>query len=717
MLEEPSGSREMSNALADPLTGGKILAELKPPAETEGDYPRLSEGDDAVDPWLDLDLSDGPVFIYDPDGICRGASGVGERHLGQDANQIVGSSIFELSHGRPSAVPKAWRRLTDSKEPASCISEVTVDGERHRVQTSLFPVMDASGQVRSVVSMERPLVGREALRRENRTQGAELALVRETASIISSSLDMGEVYWRLASELRKLVDFDAMSVTLLDETSTKVIRAYTAGLDPESLHSRPEWPLEDTEDRWVVEDGASVVERDLSRLGALRFAEDETLLRSGFRSGIRVPLVTKSRVIGVLALWSCEPETYGPREQRVLEGVAALMAPAIENARLKEEFQRTLDTLRSTQDQMVRMERLRAMGELASGVAHDFNNSLAAILGRTQLLMSQITSETHLRSLSLIERAARDSAQVVRRILDFARFDTDTDFSDVDVNRLVEDVVELTRHKWLDEAQSKGRTIEIRTRRGDVPPALGSYAELSEVLANLVINACEAISGNGVIELSAEGSQDRVQILVSDTGCGMSAEVAQKVFEPFYTTKGSSGTGLGLSVAFGIISRHNGTIDVESQEGVGTTVRLSLPIAPVAETRVEMGTCRTAAAIAASILVIEDQPLIRETMADILALEGHRVTLACDGEEGIALFEDGEYDIVCTDLGMPGLSGWEVVRAIKQRRHDVPVIMVTGWGVTIDQSQMEREGVEAVIAKPFDMEEVLGIVRNLMQDR
>ena len=538
----------------------------------------------------------------------------------------------------------------------------------------------------------------------------ELELTDEAVRTIASSLHFEEVYPAFASQVGKLVDFDRMTLVPNDPDTGEPLRAEVAGLDI----ALGEAPLEDAGPGGTAEPAESEIEPDLAASSA-RSLEDARLLQAGLRSGIRVPLMADGSAVGVLTLWSRLPESYGPRERRLLERLASGIAPAVANALLYRKAQRALEAESSTQEQMVRVERLRAMGELASGVAHDFNNSLAAILGRAQLLIIQVPDDLHLRSLRLIEKAALDSAQVVRRILDFARLDTEDRSASVDVAELLEDVVELTRHKWSDEALSSGRIIEVSAQPGDTLPVLGNYAGLREVLTNLVINACEAIPGDGAIDIGARAVGDRVQISVSDSGVGMSPEVIERVFEPFFTTKGSSGTGLGLSVAYGVISRHNGTIEVESEIGVGTTVRVSLPVAPISEktqpvpAQVEIGARATA-----SVLVIEDEPLIRETMADVLALEGYKVTLAADGEEGISLFRKGAYDIVFTDLGMPGLSGWDVARAIKRKQKDVPVVMVTGWGVAIDPSEIEGNGVDGILPKPFDIDSVLAIVSQLV---
>ena len=344
---------------------------------------------------------------------------------------------------------------------------------------------------------------------------------------------------------------------------------------------------------------------------------------------------------------------------------------------------------------LVRVEGRRAMGEVASEVAHDFNNAVAAILALTQFLMAQITNEDHLRSLRLIDRAVRDSAKIVKRVPDFAKLDTRTAFDGVDVNQLVESVLRLTGHRSL---------------------VWGSHAELCEVLTSVVINACEAIEASGEVGIAAEASQD--QIAVSDTGRGTAPETARRAFEPLSTPEGVLGAGLGLSVAFGIISRHNGMMELESEQGVGTTVRIWLPVAPVAEPLATVdGRGPVPSEHGASVLVIDDDPLIRKTMADLLALDGHEATLAADGEEGISLFESGEYDVVFTDLAMPGMSGWDVAAAIKAKRPHIPVVMVTGWGVTLEQKDVESAGVDAVVPKPFGVRAVLGLVRSLVGER
>lgn len=661
-------------------------------------------------------LADGPVFVFDAQGRCLWVNRQGELALNSRSGLIVGRYVFDLFPEDSRIQTDAWRRVIETGESSSFLSEAGLsepneDGERP-FQITLHPVMGAGGTVQSVVSVGRRLVDTEVLLHRNQMQAAELSLVHDIASIMTSSLDIEEVYERFASEFKKLIDFERILVAKVDEANNTATHTFVSSSEQLTMDPVDPLPLAGSGIEWAVKNRRTNVEGDLSR--KREFPRDDGLADRGVRSIMRVPMVTRSGLVGVLSLSSSHPDVFGEREQAIAEHVARQIAPAFENANLYEEVHQALESLRSTQERTVRVERLSAMGELANGVAHDFNNSLVAILAQTQLLMRQSSLEPHLKSLRMIERAATDSAQAVKKILDFVKFDSDAEFSAVDVNRIVDDAVDLTRHK-RDEAQSTGNDIRVEVHAGDVRPVFGSYTGLREVMTNLLFNAYEAISRDGSIDISTRSADGLVHVSVVDTGIGMSDETVQRVFEPYFTNNDRDGAGLGLSVAYGIVTRHEGTIDVDSEEGRGTTVSISLPCAstseePVAPEASDAGKSSTGARI----LVVEDEPLIRETMADVLLIDGHEVTLASDGEEGLRLFKRDGHDMVFTDLSMPGLSGWQVAEEIKRHRSDVPVVMVTGWGVLIDESEMEAAGVDGVLAKPFAIEAVLGLVRDLL---
>ena len=567
-----------------------------------------------------------------------------------------------------------------------------------------------------LVAQIAPGIENARLYKETRDRARELQVVDDIAAIMTSSLHAEDVYERFASEVKKLVEFDRITVILVDEEADEAVVTYAAGVNHESLRNIVRRPLKTSHVQWLRDHRESLVIGDLKVPEELRFPEDDLMKEAGFRSGIRVPLLSKNQVIGSFTLWSKSPQMYGTREKRIVGRLAAQIEPAIENAHLYEEMQQALVSLRTTQEQMRQMERLRAMGEVSRDVAHDLNNTLASILMRTQILMNQITDESHLKSLKIVEQAAQDSAQFVKRMLKFAKLDDNSEFEDVDVNQLVKDAIELTRHKWSIEAKSKGQTVEMSCDLQDVPHTRGIYAELREVLTNLIINAYEAIEGNGIIEISTSSLDDFVRISLRDSGKGMTADVKERLFDSYFTTKGSEGNGIGTTVSLGIITQHGGTIDVESELGVGTTFNISLPVADELEAPAkEEGDIPVERETrVARILVVEDEDAIRETLLEMLELDGHSITLAENGEEALKRFGESRFDIVFTDLGMPGISGWEVAREIRKMQEDIPIVMVTGWGVGISQDEMEKNCVDEVLPKPFDIDFVLDLVQRMV---
>jgi len=373
------------------------------------------------------------------------------------------------------------------------------------------------------------------------------------------------------------------------------------------------------------------------------------------------------------------------------------------------------------EEQLLQTEKLRAVGEMASGVAHDFNNALAAILGNTQLLLYSVQDDEQKESLRTIEKVAKDSAQTVRRLQDFTRRKVHREFYKLDVNSIVKDAIEMTKPRWRDESQSKGIGIEMVSDFQEIAPVSGSASELREVITNMVFNAIEAMPEGGKIEIRTFQREEKDYIQISDTGAGIKEEVRKKIFEPFFTTKPFSNTGLGLSMSYGIIKRMGGEIEVESKVGQGATFTISLPISfeameetmaitpsppPVTKKREKI-----------RILVIDDEESVRSVLSRILTQVKHQVDVAKDGEEGIKLFHEGEFDIVLTDLGMPGMSGWDVCREIKKMSPQTPVGMITGWGMEIGEEKMKEAELDFLISKPFDFKQIVNTVAKTVESK
>jgi nitrogen-specific signal transduction histidine kinase/ActR/RegA family two-component response regulator len=368
------------------------------------------------------------------------------------------------------------------------------------------------------------------------------------------------------------------------------------------------------------------------------------------------------------------------------------------------------------EEELFRAEKLRALAEMASGVAHDFNNALAAILGNTQLLLYTAQDEESKETLRTIEKVARDSGQTVRRLQDFTKKRVPQTLSSVDVNTIIKDSIEITKPKWKDEAQRRGVPIEIVSTFEAIPPVSGNDSELRGVFTNMILNAIEAMPEGGKIEICTFKKKKDVIIQISDTGIGIAEDAKKKIFEPFFTTKPFTNTGLGLSMSYGIIKRFGGEIEVASELGYGATFTIMLPVGEVEEDEAVLPqTIKQGRQ--ARILVIDDEEVVRSVLSRTLANVNHQVTLATNGEKGVQLFKEGKFDMVLTDLGMPGMSGWEVCRMIKEISPDTPVGMITGWGAEMNQSKMDEYGLDFLISKPFDLGQILNVVAETMESK
>jgi signal transduction histidine kinase/CheY-like chemotaxis protein len=381
-------------------------------------------------------------------------------------------------------------------------------------------------------------------------------------------------------------------------------------------------------------------------------------------------------------------------------------------------------------EQFSQIEKLSALGELASGVAHDFNNTLAGILGRAQLLLRTKDPEKIERGLKIIIKTAEDGAKTVKRIQDFARQRRDHDFDLISVGQILLDVSEITRPRWKDQAEACNVHIKLEVEIRSNRKVMGDESELREVLVNMVFNAVDAMPEGGNLTLTAEDSADFVVISVSDSGAGMSQEVRSRIFDPFFTTKGKAGMGLGLAVSFGIVRRHEGTIEVDSEVGRGSTFKIRLPAAAaihdsparVPDLKTEEASTSSAAstepAVAeqANILVVDDEPCVRDLLKDILESEGCRVYLAAGGREALALFDARPFDGVFTDVGMPGMSGWELAHAIRQKSK-IPIAVITGWGEAVGSEDQKNAGVDWVITKPFEADRIAALAGEIVRNR
>jgi signal transduction histidine kinase/CheY-like chemotaxis protein len=366
-------------------------------------------------------------------------------------------------------------------------------------------------------------------------------------------------------------------------------------------------------------------------------------------------------------------------------------------------------------EKLTETEKLRALGEMASGVAHDFNNLLGAILGRVQLLRRREVPAHFDDDLRIIERAAQDGRETVRRIQEFSRVRRDKRFAPVDLPEVLRDALEITKTSWKDEAQTRNVAFRASLDSEQVPPILGNASELREVFTNLILNAVDAMPQGGAVELKCFRRGSKVVCRVTDTGVGMTEQIRNHIFEPFFTTKGTRGMGLGMSMVYGIVTRHEGRIEVDTALGRGTTFELEFPASSEAlQVAGGDGAAMPNLLRSGRVLVIDDEVEIAAIVKEVLVSEGHAVDTAMSGREGLQLAGASDYDLVLTDLGMPDMSGWEVAETIRRERPDLPVALITGWGTSLDEADAKRRGISAVVHKPFEIDELLRTATRLL---
>ena len=411
-----------------------------------------------------------------------------------------------------------------------------------------------------------------------------------------------------------------------------------------------------------------------------------------------------------------EHEEVMLRCKNLLETRALHLALQGQNAALEEkvrerthDLEQALEGLRSAQQQQVQQERLRALGEMSGGIAHDLNNHLTVLVGYTELLLvndAQMLSNRPMARhyLQTVRTAAHDSAGVVSRLREFGRRREVKDvFLPLNLPRLVQEAATFTQPKWRNQARATGRAINIRLELNPLPDVAGNAEELREVVASLIFNAVDAMPEGGDITLrTRRAGGGAVAFEVADTGIGMTGEVQKRCLEPFFTTKNETGAGMGLSVAYGIIKRHEGSLDILSELGHGTTISVRLPVAGVDMAKQQPATAAdTKPDRPLRVLLVEDDPKVREVVSEYLRHDQHEVAVAESGRVGLEKFDAGQFDLVVTDLALEEMNGEQLAVAIKERAPDCPVILLTGFADTLLDSKEKPAGFDAILRKPL----------------
>jgi len=538
----------------------------------------------------------------------------------------------------------------------------------------------------------------------------------EIPSLINSALNAYELLSNVMTCCNTLVDSTASVLFICDEKKENLATSFYAGGE-ESLEVKA-YPTGSVA-AWVIANNEAILIDDL-KLDARFSGKDDDFPVETIRSVACIPVRSKGQTVGAIEVINKKNGgTFSQKDSGFLSIIANQVGMELNNIRLLAELDQSLRDLKKAQNRIIQIEKVRALGEMAGGVAHDFNNLLAGVLGRAQLLRQKLDRNEDpavQKSLDVIEKSALDGAAMVRRLLDFTKFRRDAEgFTSLNINELIKDAVEFTKTRWKTETEVFGKKLDLQMELNEVPPIAGEEAAIREVIVNLIFNAIEAMPSGGRICISTQSNEREVFIKIRDTGIGMPEEFKNKAFDPFLTTKGPTNSGLGLSVSYGIVKRHDGNIEIESTEGKGTTVSITLPISSIKEHNA-VPEAQKVQRQKARILIIDDDETVRDLLNEVLTDAGHEVITASHGRDGTQLFKNQPFDLVITDLAMPEISGWDVARSVKEEKPATLVALITGWGLETDDQKMKECDIDLLIKKPFQLKEIINQIDELLQN-
>ncbi len=426
-------------------------------------------------------------------------------------------------------------------------------------------------------------------------------------------------------------------------------------------------------------------------------------------SVMAVPLMCAQGTTGVLLASSEGYEEFLATDLDWLKVFGCLASGIVHESAL----QAVTDAERQNlKDQLLHAEKMRVLGEMASGVFHDINNILGAVIGRAEMMQYKTSDEEFKKALAQMEKIALQGAATVKRLQEFAKSHQDQEPAPTTLSQVIEDSLEVTRHRWETQAQQKGIIYKI-VRNSDGPRVVrGVHPQLVDAVANLILNALDAMPQGGTLKIETSGEASTCVLTVCDTGVGMSAEQIGKVFSPFFTTKGPRGTGLGLTVVRDIIKRLEGKIDLASQPGEGTTFRIEFPSVPADGAPAQVQ-AEPEQPCGLRLLLVDDDHTILDVVAEALQDAGHKVDVFDNGGDAVDAITRNTYDVVVTDLGMPDVTGWDVARAAKLHEPRLPVLVISGWGAQYGDDCLGDTGVDAMLAKPFHLQQLRENVERL----
>ena len=683
------------------------------------------------------------VITIGADGVISGWSAQAETTFGWAHHDAVGRLLettivperYRDAHrqglGRYLATGKAVvlnRRLE--------LTGLHRDGHEFPIELSITPIK--TGDAVSFSAFVRDITDRKNAEEKVQAQLGRLNLLQQITRAVGERQDLRSVFQVVINTLEDRLAVDFACIFLYDDTLRTLS---VASVGSASAPAAGAIGLIDGAQVATDQNGlARCVRAELvyePDIGDLPFPFPQQLAGAGLRALVASPLLVDKRVFGVLVVARRASESFTSGECEFLLQLSEHVALAARQAELHDALRLAYDDLRLTQNTVVQQERLSALGQMASGIAHDINNAISPVALYTESLLETepALSDRGRGYLQTIARAIDDVAATVARMREFYRQrEPQLTLAPVPLNRAARDVIALTRARWNDMPQRRGVMIEMRTDLdANLPAIMGVENEIREALTNLIFNAVDSMPEGGEITVrthaarptsGVSGAPQSVHIDVVDTGIGMDEATRRKCLEPFFTTKGERGTGLGLAMVYGVVQRHSAEMEIHSAVGTGTTVRLSFSPAPNINAGLIDQPPPDIAATPLRVLVIDDDPLLLKSLRDTLQFKGHSIVTANGGQLGIDAFKEalerGEpFPVVITDLGMPYVDGRKVAAAIKALAPSTHVILLTGWGHRLIAEGEMPAHIDTVVSKPPKMHDLAAALaqgaRNMKQ--
>lgn len=552
----------------------------------------------------------------------------------------------------------------------------------------------------------------------------------EWSRILSSAdklLDTGKSYDDLAGlylrEMNDYININRISLTRYNNLENRIEILGSAQLEGEApLACGSSYPAGGSEFEDVLESGQFVVNEN--RPSDFKNKMHVQLYKEGVRSYITIPIKVEGTIYGFISIGSPMAGSYLKRYIHLFEVFARYLAGVEQNRNYTNQVRVLSDQINLLEEKLTTVENMRTLGELAGGVFHDLNNSLGAILGRSQLIQTKTTrikdeklAEKITRDAEVIEKSAVDSGNILDRLKQVAKPRKRKERKPIELNSLVDDALEIIRPRWKKLTQDKEIKLTLKKDLKLEAVINADPSEIREVLTNILLNALDAMSEGGTISIKNRFREDKVDLYISDTGQGISEEDCRKIFDSFYTTKGEKGTGLGLSLSKKIIEEHGGSIDFRSELGQGTTFILSLPRVdkPGGEEAEDKKSGPVENPISA--LIVEDRPEFKDTFKELLESHGMKVRTAATGEQAIQMCGSEHFDIIITDYGLPGISGLELAHQVKSVDRKAKVILISGWEIDESIASLMGRGIDSLMTKPFRTEAILDTIKALVAER